>query len=112
MTTPAEIDTMLARYRALDERAPEEIRTEWHQITELLTSVATADVASKAQQNEQIKLAYGTAGAVKKVTAYVEKTCGVTFTLPVAPQTTTPPVPQTPDTAATPEESQPATTSP
>lgn len=88
MTTPEQISPMVARYRALDTRAPEEIREQWHDLTELISKVASADVSTAAQQADLVKLAYTTDKSVKAVVSYTKATCNVDFSPGALPATT------------------------
>ncbi len=88
MTTPEQISPMVARYRALDARAPEEIRDQWHDLTELIAKVAAADVSTAAKQADLVKLAYTTDKSVKAVVTYAKATCSVDFSPGALPSTT------------------------
>jgi hypothetical protein len=107
-------ETAAKQYVALDGLAPEAIRVEWHQLTELVQTAAGIDSTSVDARTALVQQAYATAPAATKVTQYVKSTCGVDLTAPVtAPPTTAAPAPTptaAPDPAATPAPP-PATTS-
>jgi hypothetical protein len=88
-------ETAAKQYVALDGLAPEAIRVEWHQLTELVQTAAGIDSASSDARNALVQQAYATAPAATKVTQYVKSTCGVDLTAPVTP----PPTPAPPTTA-------------
>ena len=94
-------ETAAKQYVALDGLAPEAIRVEWHQLTELVQTAAGIDSASADARNALVQQAYATAPAATKVTQYVKSTCGVDLTAPVtAPPTTAPPTTASPTTPA------------
>jgi GGDEF domain-containing protein len=79
MSTPEQITAMVARYRELDTRAPEEIRDDWSATTELIAKAAASDLSTATQQADLVKLAYATDKSVKSVVKYSKETCGVDF---------------------------------
>jgi hypothetical protein len=76
------------QYVALDGLAPEAIRVEWHQLTELVQSAAELDSGSADARTALVQQAYASAPAATKVTQYAKSTCGVDLTAPVVPPTT------------------------
>jgi hypothetical protein len=86
MTTPEEITTMVARYREVDKLAPEEIRDQWHAVTELIAKVAASDV-SKPKQPDLINTIYATVKSIDATKKYTKETCNVDFTIPITPPT-------------------------
>jgi hypothetical protein len=82
VTTPEEITAMVARYRELDKLAPEEIRDQWHAVTELIAKTATSDV-SKAKQPDLINTIYATVKSIDATKRYTKETCNVDFTIPI-----------------------------
>ncbi len=87
MTTPEDITAMVARYRAVDKLAPEEIRDQWHAVTELIAKVAASDV-SKPKQPDLINTIYATVKSIDATKKYSKETCNVDFTIPITPPTT------------------------
>jgi hypothetical protein len=87
VTTPEEITAMVARYRAVDQLAPEEIRDQWHAVTELIAKVATSDI-SKAKQPDLVNTIYATVKSIEATKKYTKETCNVDLTLPITPPTT------------------------
>jgi hypothetical protein len=87
MTTPEEVTAMVARYRALDKLAPEEISDDWHAVTELIAKVAESDV-SKAKQPDIVNLIYATTKSIDATKKYTKATCNIDFTTTVTPPTT------------------------
>jgi hypothetical protein len=79
MSTPEQITAMVARYRELNTRAPEEIRDQWQATTELIAKAATSDLSTPTQQADLVKLAYATDKSVKAVVKYAKETCDVDF---------------------------------
>jgi hypothetical protein len=96
MTTPEEVTALVARYRALDKLAPEEISDDWHAVTELIAKVAESDV-SKAKQPDIVNLIYATTKSINATKKYTKATCNIDFTTAIAPPTTigTPEAPTT-----------------
>jgi hypothetical protein len=87
LTTPEEITAMVARYRELDKLAPEEIRDQWHAVTELIAKVASSDV-SKAKQPDLVNTIYATVKSIDATKKYTKETCNIDLTLPITPPTT------------------------
>jgi hypothetical protein len=87
MTTPEDITAMVARYRAVDKLAPEEIRDQWHAVTELIAKVAASDV-SKPNQPDLVNTIYATVKSIDATKKYTKETCDVDFTIPLTPPTT------------------------
>jgi hypothetical protein len=83
-------------YAALDGLAPEAIRDQWHQLTQLVQSAAGIDASSTQARSALVEQAYAAQPAAQAVTAYAKTACGVDFTAPV----TTAPPPPVPTTAA------------
>jgi hypothetical protein len=86
MTTPEDITAMVDRYRAVDKLAPEEIRDQWHAVTELIAKVAASDV-SKPKQPDLINTIYATVKSIDATKKYTKETCNVDFTIPITPPT-------------------------
>jgi hypothetical protein len=82
-------DTAAQQYVALDALAPEAIRVEWHQLTELVQSAAQVDTGSADARSALVQQAYASAPAAAKVTQYAKSTCGVDLGRPVTPPATT-----------------------
>lgn len=97
LTTPEDITAMVARYRAVDKLAPEEIRDQWHAVTELIAKVAASDV-SKPKQPDLINTIYATVKSIDATKKYTKQTCNIDFTIPLTPPTTL--VPTDPATTA------------
>ena len=97
MTTPEDITAMVARYRAVDKLAPEEIRDQWHAVTELIAKVAASNV-SKPKQPNLINTIYATVKSIDATKKYTKETCNVDFAIPLTPPTTL--VPTDPATTA------------
>jgi hypothetical protein len=97
VTTPEEITSMVARYRAVDKLAPEEIRDQWHAVTELIAKAASSDVA-KDKQPDLINTIYATVKSIDATKKYTKETCNVDFTIPITPPTSV--VTEPPTTAA------------
>jgi hypothetical protein len=104
-------DDAAKNYEALDGLAPEAIRDQWHQLTQLVQSAAGIDASSTEARTALVQQAYAAQPAAQAVTAYAKSTCGVDFTAPVttappptvpttAPATTAPPAASTPATSA------------
>jgi hypothetical protein len=92
-------ETAAQQYVALDGLAPEAIRVEWHELTELVQTAAKLDPGSADARTALVQQAYASAPAAATVTAYAKSTCGVDLTAPVtAPPTTAAPA-ATPTTA-------------
>jgi hypothetical protein len=87
VTTPEDITAMVARYREVDKLAPEEIRDQWHAVTELIAKTASSDV-SKAKQPDLINTIYATVKSIDATKKYTKATCNVDFTIPITPPTT------------------------
>jgi hypothetical protein len=98
------------RYAALDGLAPEAIRVEWHQLTELVQTAADLDPASTDERTALVNQAYSSAPAAARVTQYAQATCGVTLAPPAVatPTTTAAPAPA----PSAPAETAPAETAP
>jgi hypothetical protein len=88
MSTPEEVTAMVARYRALDKLAPEEISDDWHAVTELIAKVAESDV-SKAKQPDIVNAIYATTKSINKTKTYTKTTCNIDFTGTITPPPTT-----------------------
>lgn len=88
MTTPENITAMVGRYRELDRLSPEEIKDQWHAVTELIAKIAGADVSTRAKQQDIVTLIYATTKSINDVKKYTKETCGVDFALPVSPPST------------------------
>jgi hypothetical protein len=86
MTTPEDITAMVDRYRAVDKLAPEEIRDQWHAVTELIAKVAASDV-SKPKQPDLINTIYATVKSIDATKKYTKETCNVDFSIPITPPT-------------------------
>jgi len=87
-------ETAAQQYVALDGLAPEAIRVEWHQLTQLVQTAAKLDPGSAAARQALVQQAYESAPAAATVTQYAKSTCGVDLTAPVtAPPTTAAPAP-------------------
>lgn len=86
MTTPEDITAMVARYREVDKLAPEEIRDQWHAVTELIAKVAASDV-SKPKQPDLINTIYATVKSIDATKKYTKENCNVDFTIPITPPT-------------------------
>jgi hypothetical protein len=100
MTTPEEVTAMVARYRDLDKLAPEEIRDDWHAVTELIAKVSESDV-SKAKQPDLVNAIYATTKSINKTKTYTKTTCNIDFTSTItAPPTTVTPIIENPTTTA------------
>jgi hypothetical protein len=98
------------QYVALDGLAPEAIRVEWHQLTQLVQNAAKLNAGSADARSALVQEAYESAPAATTVTQYVKSTCGVDLTAPVtAPPTTAAPAPA-PTTAAPARTAAPAPT--
>jgi len=99
-------ETAAKQYVALDGLAPEAIRVEWHQLTELVQTAARLDPGSADARSALVQQAYESAPAAAAVTQYAKSTCGVDLTAAVtAPPTTAATAPAvtpapTPTTAA------------
>jgi hypothetical protein len=95
-------DAAAKQYVALDGLAPEAIRVEWHQLTQLVQTAADMDGGSADARNALVQQAYASAPAAATVTRYAKSTCGVDLTAPVVAPTTVAPAPTTgaPATAA------------
>lgn len=89
MTTPEQINATLKRYRDLDELAPEEIRDQWHELTDLIVKSAASDLSTSAQRDDLERLAYTTDKSVKAVVKYSKESCGVDFSPAGEPPATT-----------------------
>jgi hypothetical protein len=76
LTDKAQVQPLVARFRALDARAPEQIRDEWHQITTLVEKAAATDASVEAQ-TELVELALATDRSVAAVKTYASNTCQV-----------------------------------
>lgn len=76
LTTPEQLPPLVARYRDLDTRAPEEIRDQWHDVTTLVAKAAEGGI-TKEKQADLVNLAYSTTKSVKAVTAYAQTTCNI-----------------------------------
>lgn len=79
---------MVGRYRELDRLSPEEIKDQWHAVTELIAKIAGADVSTRAKQQDIVTLIYATTKSINDVKKYTKETCGVDFSLPVSPPST------------------------
>jgi hypothetical protein len=88
----------VASYNALDNVAPEAIRTEWHQLTALVQAAAALDPSAPGASAALVQQAYTAAPAAQTVTTYARQTCGVDL----APTATTPAVTTGPTTVAPP----------
>jgi hypothetical protein len=84
-------DAAAKQYVALDGLAPEAIRVEWHQLTELVQTAADMDSGSADARNALVQQAYASAPAAATVTQYAKSTCGVDLTAPVVAPTTVAP---------------------
>ncbi|HEY1278466.1 MAG TPA: hypothetical protein VGF22_02250 [Acidimicrobiales bacterium] len=94
-------DTAAQQYVALDGLAPEAIRVEWHQLTQLVQTAARLDPGSADARRALVQQAYESAPAAATVTQYAKSTCGVDLTAPVTPPpTTAAPTTAAPTTAA------------
>ncbi|HKA03501.1 MAG TPA: hypothetical protein VKD67_04200 [Acidimicrobiales bacterium] len=80
-------DAAAKRYVALDGLAPEAIRVEWHQLTQLVQSAARLDGGSADARRALVQEAYASAPAATKVTQYAKSTCDVDLTAPVVQPT-------------------------
>jgi hypothetical protein len=76
LTAPEQLPPLVARYRDLDTRAPEEIRDQWHDLTTLIATAAEGGV-TKEKQADLVNLAYSTTKSIKTVTAYAQITCNL-----------------------------------
>jgi hypothetical protein len=76
LTTPEQLPPLIARYRDLDTRAPEEIRAQWHDVTTLIARAAEGGV-TKEKQADLVNLAYSTTKSIKVITTYAQTTCNV-----------------------------------
>jgi hypothetical protein len=95
-------ETAAQQYVALDGIAPEAIRVEWHQLTQLVQNAAKLDPGSADARRALVQQAYDSASAAATVTQYAKSTCGVDLTAPVtAPPTTAPPTTAAPAPAPT-----------
>ena len=95
-------ETAAQQYVALDGLAPEAIRVEWHQLTQLVQTAAKLDTGSADARQALVQQAYQSAPAAATVTQYAKSTCGVDLTAPVtAPPTTVAPA-SAPTTAPAP----------
>ena len=89
-------ETAAQQYVALDGLAPEAIRVEWHQLTQLVQNAAKLDPGSADARRALVQQAYESAPAAATVTQYAKSTCGVDLAAPVtAPPTTAAPAPTT-----------------
>ncbi len=94
-------DATVQQYVALDGLAPEAIRVEWHQLTELVQTAAKLDSGSADARTALLQQAYASAPAATKVTQYAKSTCGVDFGAPAVAPTTAAPAPTTAAAAPT-----------
>ena len=82
ITSPEQVTAMVKRYREVDKLAPEEIRDQWHAITELIAKIASADV-SPAKQEDLVNQIYATTKSINEAKKYTKDTCNVDFALPL-----------------------------
>ena len=79
LTDPAQITPLVSRFKALDARAPEQIRDEWHQITLLVEKASATDASSPEAQTQLVERALATDQSVAAVKTYATGTCQVTL---------------------------------
>ena len=86
-TTTADAAGTVRRYQEVGKVAPEAIRDEWRQLTDLMVQAAAADPTKPDDQTKLTEAAYAASKAAATVTTYVQSTCGVVLG-PVAPPST------------------------
>jgi hypothetical protein len=87
-TDPAQLDDFVERYEDLGDVAPLAIDEQWTTITDLVSAVATADLADPATADRLRDQAVAATKAVNEVRVYAQDTCGVDLVFAsVAPAT-------------------------
>ncbi|MBM3741237.1 MAG: hypothetical protein FJW43_00685 [Actinobacteria bacterium] len=85
--TPAEVATMLERYRRLGKVAPLAIEKDWQSLTELLTLASRVNANDAESVQAVVDMAYSTENAAGAAAKWIKETCGVDIStgLNVAP---------------------------
>lgn len=80
VTDPASAGSTATRFASLSDYAPEEIRPEWDQLTELFRTVAALDPADPTFRDTVLAEAGRTITAAAEVNAWVQQRCGLDLT--------------------------------
>lgn len=75
--TPADVVTMLDRYRRLGKVAPLAIEKNWQSLTELLTVASRANATDPQSIQAVVDMAYATEKAADASAKWIRETCGV-----------------------------------
>ncbi len=92
VTDPASAGATADRFASLSDAAPEEIRPEWDQLTELFRTVAALDPTDPTFRDTVLAETGHTITAAAEVNAWVQQRCGLDLTAasltPLAPPPT------------------------
>lgn len=75
--TPAEVTSMLDRYKRLGKVAPLAIEPDWKSLTELLTLASRANGNDPESIQAVIDMSYSTQKAADAAAKWIRETCGV-----------------------------------
>lgn len=75
--TPADVVSMLDRYRRLGKVAPLAIEKNWNSLTELLTVASRANATDPQSIQAVVDMAYSTEKAADASAKWIRETCGV-----------------------------------
>jgi hypothetical protein len=114
VTDPASARATADRFASLSDAAPEEIRPEWDQLTELFRTVAALDPTDPTFRDTVLAETGRTITAAAEVNAWVQQRCGLDLTAasltPLTPPTSAPPGATSPTSAAPGATTVPSTT--
>lgn len=91
VTDPASARATASQFASLSDAAPEEIRPEWDQLTELFRTVAALDPSDPTFRDTVLAETGRTITAAAEVNAWVQQRCGLDLTAASLTPPTSPP---------------------